>query len=60
MKFEEVEAICNITEEMEKHGRYLDGEVTVPAYLLEQLHNVMFPADQRHEYTEEAPNNATH
>ena len=38
--------------EMEKYARYQDGQVTVPAYLAEQLHNEVFPDSPKHDYTE--------
>lgn len=40
--------------EIEKQSRTIDGMFIVPAYLMEQLHNEVFPMaeDQKHEYTE--------
>jgi hypothetical protein len=52
MTFEDVEALCNTVEAIEKDAIYHDGLVTFPAHLLEIVHNVLFPADQRHDYTE--------
>lgn len=37
---------------MDWQSNYHDGLVTVPAFLFEQLHNVVFPGCERHEYTE--------
>ena len=36
-----------------REAYFTDGEVTFPAYLLEQLHNQVFPDSQKHDYTEE-------
>lgn len=36
---------------IEREAKYSDGQVTFPAYLLEQLHNESFPDDQRYDYT---------
>lgn len=37
---------------IEREATYQDGIASVPAFLLEQLHNVVFPDDQQHDYTE--------
>lgn len=53
MNIVEIEILCNIVEQIEAVADYHDGSVTFPAFLLEILHNTLFPADQQHDYTEE-------
>jgi hypothetical protein len=40
--------------EAQHHAQYHDGLVTFPAYLLEQMHNILFPETPQHDYTEAA------
>lgn len=52
MRFEEIEALCNTVEALDSEAQYQDGLATVPAYLLERLHNIVFPSNQRHDFTD--------
>jgi hypothetical protein len=38
---------------IERETTLQDGLATVPEYLMEQLHNQVFPDDRKHDYTGE-------
>jgi hypothetical protein len=44
--------ISDLVAAMQTHATYRDGYVTIPAYLLEQLHNVVFPELPQYDYTQ--------